>query len=52
MLDVHAPIPNLKGIRGVFPLLEYYGAQHLAKIRGEVLPSKIREYEKSSMSIH
>ena len=50
--DVHAPIPNLKGIRGVLPLLGVcYGAQHLAKISGgEVLPSKIREYGRANLS--
>ena len=50
--NVHAPIPNLKGIRGVLPLLGVcYGAQHLAKISGgEVLPSKIREYGRANLS--
>ena len=50
--DEHAPIPNLKGIKGVLPLLGVcYGAQHLAKVSGgEVLPSKIREYGRANLS--
>ena len=50
--DKHAPIPNLKGIRGVLPLLAVcYGAQHIAKVSGgEVLPSKIREYGRANLS--
>ncbi len=50
--DEYAPIPNLKGIRGVLPLLGVcYGAQHLANISGgEVLPSKIREYGRANLS--
>ena len=50
--EKNAPIPNLEGIKGDFPLLGLcYGAQHLAhKYGGEVLPSKIREYGRAYLS--
>ena len=50
--EENAPIPNLEGIKGDFPLLGLcYGAQYLAhKYGGEVLPSKIREYGRAYLS--
>ena len=50
--EENAPIPNLEGIKGDFPLLGVcYGAQHLAhKFGGDVLPSKIREYGRANLS--
>ncbi len=50
--EKNAPIPNLEGIKGDFPLLGLcYGAQYLAhKYGGEVLPSKIREYGRAYLS--
>ncbi len=49
--DKNAPIPDLSGIRGSYPLLGVcYGAQHLAQTGGgEVLPSKIREYGRANL---
>ena len=50
--EKNAPIPNLEGIKGNFPLLGLcYGAQYLAhKYGGEVLPSEIREYGRAYLS--
>lgn len=49
--DEGAPVPDLDGIKGVFPLLGVcYGAQHLAQhFGGEVLPSKTREYGRARL---
>ena len=49
--DKEAPIPDLSGIRGRFPLLGVcYGAQYLAQAEGgEVLPSEIREYGRANL---
>jgi GMP synthase (glutamine-hydrolysing) len=49
--DKEAPIPNLSGIRGKYPLLGVcYGAQFLAQHDGgEVMPSKIREYGRANL---
>ncbi|MCD6597011.1 MAG: glutamine-hydrolyzing GMP synthase [Bacteroidales bacterium] len=49
--DEGAPVPKLKGIKGIQPLLGVcYGAQHLAQhYGGEVLPSKTREYGRARL---
>ncbi len=49
--DSEAPIPNLKNIKGIQPLLGVcYGAQHLAhNYGGEVLPSNKREYGRANL---
>ncbi len=49
--DKGAPIPDLKEIKGMLPLLGVcYGAQHLAQYYGgEVLPSKTREYGRARL---
>ena len=49
--DKDAPVPNLKNIKGVQPLLGVcYGAQFLAhNFGGEVLPSKSREYGRARL---
>ncbi len=49
--DKGAPIPDLKEIKGIKPLLGVcYGAQHLAQYYGgEVLPSKTREYGRARL---
>jgi GMP synthase (glutamine-hydrolysing) len=50
--DKEAPIPDLKWIKGLKPLLGVcYGAQHLAQhFGGEVLPSKHREYGRANLT--
>ncbi len=50
--DKNAPIPDLEGIKGKYPLLGVcYGAQFLAQhFGGEVLPSKHREYGRARLS--
>ncbi len=50
--DKDAPVPDLSGIRGKYPLLGVcYGAQYLAQSDGgEVMPSKIREYGRANLS--
>ena len=50
--DEEAPIPNLKQIRNIKPLLGVcYGAQFLAQDSGgEVMPSKVREYGRANLS--
>jgi GMP synthase (glutamine-hydrolysing) len=50
--DEHAPIPDLKGIKGRFPLLGIcYGAQYLAhNYGGEVKRSDSREYGRARLS--
>lgn len=52
VLDENAPIPDLKKIKSVFPLLGIcYGAQFIAKdLGGEVMRSKIREYGRANLS--
>ncbi|MDX2442312.1 MAG: glutamine-hydrolyzing GMP synthase [Bacteroidales bacterium] len=49
--DEDAPVPNIKNIKGVQPLLGVcYGAQFLAhNFGGEVLPSKSREYGRARL---
>jgi GMP synthase (glutamine-hydrolysing) len=49
--DSEAPIPDLKGIKGIMPLLGIcYGAQHLAhNFGGEVMASKHREYGRANL---
>jgi GMP synthase (glutamine-hydrolysing) len=49
--DKNAPVPDLKGIKGVLPLLGVcYGAQHLVQNwGGEVLPSANREYGRARL---
>ena len=49
--DSDAPVPDLSGIKGQFPLLGVcYGAQFLAQhYGGEVLPSKTREYGRANL---
>ncbi len=49
--DKNAPVPDLSGIIGKFPLLGVcYGAQYLAQFNGgEVLPSKTREYGRANL---
>ncbi|GMT44509.1 MAG: GMP synthase [glutamine-hydrolyzing] [bacterium] len=49
--DPEAPVPDLSGIRGKYPLLGVcYGAQYLAQQDGgEVMPSKIREYGRANL---
>jgi len=49
--DINAPFPDLKGIRGVVPVLGIcYGAQYLVHSSGgEVAPSKIREYGRANL---
>ncbi len=50
--DTEAPVPDLSGIRGKYPLLGVcYGAQYLAQQDGgKVMPSKIREYGRANLS--
>lgn len=49
--DANAPYPDLRGIKGVKPLLGVcYGAQYLAHSSGgEVLPSNTREYGRARL---
>ena len=49
--DENAPIPDLKKIKGIVPLLGVcYGAQHLVHgYGGEVLPSVAREYGRANL---
>ena len=49
--DKEAPIPDLKGIKGQWPILGIcYGAQYLAHYYGgEVLPSDTREYGRANL---
>ena len=49
--DENAPIPDLKKIKGIVPLLGVcYGAQHLVHgYGGEVLPSVTREYGRANL---
>ena len=49
--DENAPIPDLKKIKGIVPLLGIcYGAQHLVHgYGGEVLPSVAREYGRANL---
>ncbi|MCX6333098.1 MAG: glutamine-hydrolyzing GMP synthase, partial [Bacteroidia bacterium] len=49
--DKHAPVPDLKGIKGIIPLLGVcYGAQYLVHgFGGEVLPSNSREYGRANL---
>ncbi len=49
--DEHAPIPDLKGIKGLFPLLGIcYGAQYLSHFYGgEVKESNSREYGRARL---
>jgi GMP synthase (glutamine-hydrolysing) len=49
--DMDAPIPDLRGIKGKYPLLGVcYGAQYLAQSNGgEVLPSRTREYGRANL---
>jgi len=51
--DKNAPLPDLNGIKGKFPLLGLcYGAQYLAQFfGGEVLPSNNREYGRAKFHI-
>jgi GMP synthase (glutamine-hydrolysing) len=51
--DTNAPIPDLKDIKGKFPLLGIcYGAQYLSHYYGgEVLPSSTREYGRARLQI-
>ena len=51
--DPKAPMPDLSGIKGKYPLLGIcYGAQLLSHTNGgEVLPSKIREYGRATMEV-
>ena len=50
--DTEAPVPDLKGIRGKYPLLGVcYGAQFLAQHDGgDVMPSEIREYGRANLA--
>ena len=50
--DPNAPFPELKGIKGVVPVLGVcYGAQYLVHSNGgEVAPSKIREYGRANLN--
>ena len=50
--DKNSPHPDLSGIKGKLPLLGLcYGAQLLSQnFGGEVLPSKIREYGRASLT--
>jgi GMP synthase (glutamine-hydrolysing) len=50
--DEHAPIPDLKGIKGKYPVLGIcYGAQYLAHyFGGEVKQSDSREYGRARLS--
>jgi GMP synthase (glutamine-hydrolysing) len=50
--DEHAPIPDLDGIKGKFPLLGIcYGAQYLSHyFGGEVLQSDSREYGRARLN--
>ncbi len=50
--DAEAPVPDLRGIRGKYPLLGVcYGAQFLAQNDGgDVMPSKIREYGRTNLA--
>ncbi len=52
--DKNAPLPELSGIKGQYPLLGIcYGAQYLAHyFGGEVLPSNSREYGRARFHIH
>ncbi len=49
--DHNAPVPDLKKIKGLIPLLGIcYGAQHLVQnFGGEVLPSIAREYGRANL---
>lgn len=51
--DPKAPMPDLSGIKGKYPLLGIcYGAQLLSHTNGgEVLPSKIREYGRATIEV-
>lgn len=50
--DKEAPVPDLKGIRGMIPVLGVcYGAQFMAQHDGgEVAPSRIREYGRANLT--
>ncbi len=50
--DAEAPVPDLRGIRGKYPLLGVcYGAQFLAQNDGgDVMPSEIREYGRANLA--
>jgi len=50
--DKHAPIPDLKGIKGAYPILGIcYGAQYLSHyFGGEVRQSDSREYGRARLS--
>jgi len=50
--DAGAPVPDLSGMRGQYPLLGVcYGAQYLAQHDGgSVEPSQIREYGRANLS--
>jgi GMP synthase (glutamine-hydrolysing) len=50
--DKHAPIPDLKRIKGIFPLLGIcYGAQYLSHYYGgEVMQSNSREYGRARLN--
>ena len=52
--DPEAPVPDLSGIRGKYPLLGVcYGAQYLAQHDGgSVKPSQIREYGRANLAFH
>ena len=51
--DANAPVPDLDGIKGVFPLLGVcYGAQYLASAYGgEVQPAPSREYGRAMLTV-
>jgi GMP synthase (glutamine-hydrolysing) len=51
--DQHAPIPDLKSVKGKVPILGIcYGAQYLShSFGGEVAPSESREYGRASLEI-
>lgn len=51
--DKDAPMPDLTGIKGKYPLLGIcYGAQLLSQTNGgEVLPSSIREYGRATLQV-
>jgi GMP synthase (glutamine-hydrolysing) len=51
--DQNAPLPDLKGIKGIIPILGIcYGAQYLSHFYGgEVAPSGSREYGRANLNI-